>query len=215
MLRGLLWDSDGVLVDSERIFFEVNRDYFRLHQIDLSEQNFFDWFLASDCGAWHLLKNQGMTPAEIDACRRSRNDRYTKRLMSEESLLNLGVANVLARLDSRIAMGVVTSASREHFDAIHQNLGLMRYFEFVLTAESYIRSKPSPEPYLLGLKQLGLPGRQCLAIEDSPRGLQAANAAGINCIVLRNAMTRHHPFTGAYRVVDSADQLLVEIESLL
>ena len=215
MLRGLLWDNDGVLVDTERVYYEVNRDYFRLHEIELTEQEFFNWFLVADRGAWHLLRDRGMTAAEIEACRRTRNDRYTARLITEKNLANPGVAGMLARLATRVSMGIVTSASREHFDAIHRHLGITRYFDFVLTAETFAHSKPSPEPYLLGLKRLGIPGCECLVVEDSPRGLQAANAAGIDCIVLRNAMTRHYPFAGAYNVVDTVDELLAEIEKLL
>jgi beta-phosphoglucomutase-like phosphatase (HAD superfamily) len=91
----------------------------------------------------------------------------------------------------------------------------MPHFEFVLTHESYASSKPSPEPYLLGLERLQLNAADCLVVEDSPRGLQAATAAGIRCIILRNALTRGHDFPGAYRVVDTMPQLLDEIEQLM
>ena len=94
-------------------------------------------------------------------------------------------------------MGVVTSANREHFDIIHRRLDLVRHFRFVLTAEDYRHTKPSPDPYLLGLKRLGLEAGQCLVVEDSPRGLEAARAAGIPCIVLRHELTLGHDFAGA------------------
>lgn len=215
MISGVLWDNDGVLVDTERIFFEVNRDFFRLHQIELSEENFFDWFLCNNCGAWHLLSEQGASRTQIDSYRRQRNDLYTERLLSGQNLSVPGVAGVLAQLSKRVRMGVVTSASRQHFDVIHQETDLACHFEFVLTAETYTNSKPSPEPYLLGLKHLGVSNDDCLIVEDSPRGLQAALAAGIRCIVLRNAMTRHYPFNGAFRVVDTMNELYEEIECLL
>jgi beta-phosphoglucomutase-like phosphatase (HAD superfamily) len=68
---------------------------------------------------------------------------------------------------------------------------------------------------LLGLRWLELQPHQCLVVEDSPRGLQSALAADIRCIVLRNSMTRHHHFEGAYRIVDSMDELLGEVEALM
>ncbi len=94
MLRAILWDNDGILVDSERIFFEVNRAYFERQDIELFEQDFFEWFLVQDCGAWHLLAEQGLSPSEIAQCRVDRNRLFTERLMAEESLLIPGVSEV-------------------------------------------------------------------------------------------------------------------------
>lgn len=214
-ISGILWDNDGVLVDTERIFFEVNRDFFRLHRIELSEENFLDWFLSDNCGAWHLLSERDASHSQIVSYRRQRDDLYTARLRSEQNLSVPGVADVLAQLSRRVRMGIVTSASRQHFDVIHQELDLARHFEFVLTAETYANSKPSPEPYLLGLSRLGVSNDDCLVVEDSPRGLQAALAAGTRCIVLRNPMTRRCSFDGAFRVVDTMSDLHAEIECLL
>jgi beta-phosphoglucomutase-like phosphatase (HAD superfamily) len=68
---------------------------------------------------------------------------------------------------------------------------------------------------LLGLERLGLDAAQCVVVEDSPRGLQAASAAGLRCIVLRNALTRHYDFPGALRVVDDMAQLRAVLEELM
>jgi HAD superfamily hydrolase (TIGR01509 family) len=214
MLRAILWDNDGVLVDTERIFFEANREYFRRHQFELDERQFFDWFLAQDGGAWHWLAGKGMSPAELAACRRERDQLYMARLRVEENLMVPGVRDVLARLQPRMRMGIVTSSRREHFDEIHRRLDLAGFFEFALTAESYARAKPAPDPYVLGLQKLSLSAAECVAIEDAPRGLEAAKAAGIRCIVRRTPLTRDCPFDGAYRVVDSMEELAEAIDRM-
>jgi HAD superfamily hydrolase (TIGR01509 family) len=215
MLAGVLWDNDGVLVDTEQLFYESNRELFARHQIALSERQFFDWYLVDNCGAWHLLAARGVTAPEIAALREGRNRQYSARLAAEHIPAIAGVAELLAALAPRLRMGVVTSSRAEHFDIIHARLPLRRHFEFVLTHESYVNSKPSPEPYLLGLERLGLDAAQCVVVEDSPRGLQAASAAGLRCIVLRNALTRHHDFPGALRVVDDMAQLRAVLEELM
>lgn len=215
MINGILWDNDGVLVDSEHLFFEVNRDFLRPYGVELSEAQFFDWFLCENRGAWHLLLADGVPQSCIKGLRAERNARYTERVLAESALAVAGIEQVLEQLNGRVEMGVVTSASREHYDAIHRHLTLNRHFSFVLTSETYENRKPSPEPYLLGLQRLNLAAGQCLVIEDSPRGLQAAMAAGIRCIVLRNRMTKGYPFAGAYRVVDSVAQLLAAIQAAL
>ncbi|USX24135.1 HAD family phosphatase [Oxalobacteraceae bacterium OTU3CINTB1] len=214
MLQAILWDNDGVLVDTERLFYEANRELFRPLGLGLSEQHFFDWYLADNRGAWHLLE-PAMGEAQMAEHRAHRNRSYALRLASEHIPAIDGVAEVLASLAPRVRMAVVTSSIREHFDIIHARLPLRRHFEFVLTHESCAHSKPAPDPYLLGLARLGVAATDALVVEDSPRGLQAAMAAGIRCIILRNALTRGHDFPGAYRVVDTMAQLLAEIELLL
>lgn len=214
MLQAILWDNDGVLVDTERLFYEANLELFRQHGIELSEQHFFDWYLADNCGAWHLMR-PAPSQEQIELWRAERNRKYAVRLASEQIPAMAGVAEVLASLAPRLRMGVVTSSNHEHFHIIHRRLDLLRHFQFVLTHESYANSKPSPEPYLLGLQRLGLDAADCLVVEDSPRGLQAALAAGIRCIVLRTALTRNYDFAGAWRVVDSMPLLLAEIEQLM
>jgi HAD superfamily hydrolase (TIGR01509 family) len=212
VIEAILWDNDGVLVDTERLFFAANRDMFRGLGIELSEQDFFNWYLADNCGAWHLLD---LTPAQIHHHRRRRDVQYSAMLAAGDQLEIDGMASLLADLAQRVKMAVVTSSRRDHFDLIHARLGFMQHVDFVLAAGDYASTKPSPEPYLLAQQRLGLTGDQCLAIEDSPRGLQAATAAGMRCIVVQNAMTRHYAFDGAYRVVQSIDALKMEIDALL
>jgi HAD superfamily hydrolase (TIGR01509 family) len=215
MIKAILWDNDGVLVNTEYLFYEANREMFLPHGIELSESHFYDWYLADNCGAWHLLAERGMDQQEMAAMRTARDTRHSARLASLSPLAIPGIEQVLERFSGRVPMGIVTGSSREHFDIIHSPLGLLRHFHFVVTAEDYVHSKPSPEPYLLGLEKLGLPASDCLAIEDSPRGLQAALAAGLRCIAIRSALTRDCPFTGAWRVVDTMAQLQDEIAALV
>ena len=72
MLSAILWDNDGVLVDTERFYYQANRDYLRGHGIELSEAQFFEWFLADNCGAWHLLEAGGASAEQIARWRRER-----------------------------------------------------------------------------------------------------------------------------------------------
>lgn len=213
-IEGILWDNDGVLVDTERLFYQSNRELFLPFGVDLSELDFFNWYLADNCGAWHLLEHLDLGEAQVEQLREGRNRRYSELLLGAAVEPIAGVADVLSALGARLPMGVVTSSMGSHFELIHSRLDLLRHFRFVLTAEHYANSKPSPEPYLLGLEKLGLAAAQCVVVEDSPRGLQAATAAGIRCIVLRNELTRHYDFPGAWRIADDMAGLHAELAAL-
>ena len=215
MIKGILWDNDGVLVDTEHLFYEANRDLFREFGIELSHQQFFDCYLADNCGAWHLLTDHALTEAQMEAHRARRNVWHSAALAASPHLAVAGMQAGLARLAPRVAMGIVTSSTREHFDIVHARLDLLRHFAFVVAAGDYTHSKPAPEPYLLGLQRLGLAAAECIAIEDSPRGLQAALAAGLRCLVIRSALTRDYHFDGAYQIVNSPAELFAVIDTLL
>jgi HAD superfamily hydrolase (TIGR01509 family) len=100
-------------------------------------------------------------------------------------------------------MAIVTTSTRAHFELIHKNRLLMRFMDFVLTREDYLLSKPDPEPYLLALRSFGASADECLVVEDSQRGLQAARAAGIDCAIVHNDFTASHDFSGASHLLQS------------
>jgi HAD superfamily hydrolase (TIGR01509 family) len=215
MIKGILWDNDGVLVDTERIFFEVNREILADEEVELSVDDFISWFLEESRGAWHLLHNRGYSFDQVAQLRQLRNLRYTVRLEQAAGLARTGIGEVLARLHGRTRMGVVTASFEHRFHLAHQKSDLLQYFDFIVTKQAHIRPKPFPDAYLLGLKLLGIAPQECIAVEDSPRGLAAASAAGIKCLVLRSELLSAYSFWGAYRVVDTAQELAKEIDRLL
>lgn len=203
----ILWDNDGVLVDSERLFYEANRTYFADLGIDLDVNLYCEHFLCSSTGLWHLLRDRGWDDQRITEGRAQRNRVYASLLRESSNLINPGIENVLEEFVSSCRMAVVTSSAREHFDQIHGRTNLLRHFELVVAAGDYAREKPDPEPYQVAMKRLSVEPRNCIAVEDSPRGLRAAIAAGIDCIVLRSELTAQHPFEEALAIVDSSIEL--------
>ena len=214
-IRGVLWDNDGVLVNTEQLFYESNRDLLLPYGIDLTPKQFFDWFLDNNYGAWHLLLGQGHELTLVDRLRLERKRLFGERLRQARQLAMPGMDHLLDTLRPHVGMGVVTSAYREHFELSHEHSGLRQQFDFVLTRESYGASKPAPDGYLLGLQHLGLAAEECVAVEDAPRGLRAANGAGLECIILRNQMNRHHAFDGAFCVVESVAELAEVLASFV
>lgn len=86
---------------------------------------------------------------------------------------------------------------------IHERTGLLKYFDFVLAAGDYARTKPDPAPYLRAIERSGVDHDACIAVEDSERGHESALRAGIRCVVVAvpSALTRIRRFAGAHRIV--------------
>ena len=205
MREFLLWDHDGVLVDTERWYFQASRDVLGEIGIGLSQQQCLD-FMVDGRSCWDLARAAGYDEPRIEALR-ARRDRLYQELLRTKDIEIDGVAEVLGHLAGRHRMAIVTTARRADFDLIHARRDLLRHFELVLTVEDYPRAKPAPDPYLAALAHFGAEATRALAIEDSSRGLRSAVAAGIACVVVKNTFTASQNFTAAFRVLDSVRQL--------
>jgi HAD superfamily hydrolase (TIGR01509 family) len=207
MIKAIFWDNDGVLVETEHLYFQATQQVLASIGIELTQDQYIDLFLVQGKGAWHLAEEHGIAPGGIERLRRERNARYSD-LIAQAICLTPGIARVLDALCGKYVMGVVTSSRRDHFDLIHRNTGLLKYFDFVLTASDFSRVKPDPEPYLRALDRSGVGREACVAIEDSERGLESAQRAGVNCIVVPTALTRGGNFAGAQRILGSIGEIL-------
>jgi HAD superfamily hydrolase (TIGR01509 family) len=202
----IFWDNDGVLVDTETLYYQATRRVLQGPGVELDPEQFRELFLKRSGGAWHLAVARGVPETAVDGLRAERNRLYAE-LLRTEPVLVPGAAQVLGNLYGRLPMGVVTSSRRDHFELIHARTGFSRYFDFVVTGEDVRETKPSPEPYLRALALTGRSPEECLAVEDSERGLSSAKAAGLTCWVLPTALTRTGDFRTADRVLKSLDEV--------
>ena len=216
MIKAIFWDNDGILVDTEKLYFEANQITFRKIGIELTRELFIENFLIKAKGTWHLAREKGISENEIIKFRAERNDLYTNLIKNEAEVIK-GVEDVLKMLHGKIKMGIVTSSRNDHFQLIHSSTGLTKYFDFVITSDDIENTKPDPEAYLKALELSGYPPEECMVIEDSERGLKAAIAAGLRCCVIPTELTFGGNFTGAYKVLKSITDLLnlPEIQILL
>lgn len=213
MVEAILWDNDGVLVDTECLFFESTRTILASIGIPLSLTQFLDLSMRQGRSAFDLALEQGWEELEVAKLKRERDLLYSDMLRKQTRVLP-GVAETLQKLHGRMRMAVVTSSQRQHFDVMHSATGLRQYFEFVLAREDHRKTKPNPEPYLLALKRLGLQADNCVAVEDSERGLMAAHGAGLRCLVIPTQMTRSCNFQAATAVLPQAEAILDALADL-
>ncbi|MDH4069170.1 MAG: HAD family phosphatase [Ignavibacteria bacterium] len=205
-IEWIFWDNDGVLVDTERYYFEATKTVLASVGVELTEQQYQDLFLRQAVGAWHYAKERGFTDEEVKDLRRRRFNLYTELVQGRDTKLP-GVTSVLRELKDRYRHAIVTSSRRHHFDVIHQSTGLLPFFDFVLAREDYSLSKPDPEPYLKALERADVKPDNALVIEDSERGLTAAVAAGIRCWITPSHFTEGFRFEGADRILNGIEEI--------
>jgi HAD superfamily hydrolase (TIGR01509 family) len=177
--RAILWDNDGVLVDTERWFFEANRLELAALGVTATSAQFEEINLRRGVS---LLSLSGLEGEALRALYARRDARYSE-LLRTENLAIPGMLGLLERTRAHVfRTGIVTASRREHFHIIHGLSGMLQHVDFAVVREDYPRAKPYPDGYLAGIERAGLAARECLAVEDSPRGIAAARAAGLACV---------------------------------
>ena len=199
MKKYILFDHDGVLVDTEFWYYKAGER--ALAEIGLTldkDQYLRDMNLG--LGTWAQVRAAGVDEEAISRQREVRDDYYQEYLRTESIEID-GVVEALVELSKYVRMAIVTTAKRVDFEIIHEKRQVGQFMDFVLVREDYKFAKPHPEPYLTGLKRFGATREETLVVEDSSRGLTSAVAAGIDCAIVYNDFAKAHDFSQAsYRI---------------
>ncbi len=206
MKKYILFDNDGVLVETEIYYFKSSKRALKeFFCLDLEFDTYME-IMARGGRAWEIAEAQGIPQKEIIQARIKRDIYYQDYIKNEDIAID-GVQNVLKELSKKYKMGIVTTSKRADFELIHKARGLVDFMDFTLCLEDYKRSKPHPEPYLSGLKKFSANKKETIVVEDSQRGLTSAHRAGIECVIVHNNFTATHDFSNATHKIDKLSDL--------
>lgn len=201
----ILWDHDGVLVETEPWYFEATRRCIAELGIELNLNDYLR-DMASGRSAWeHALALD--VPVERVASQRAARDDLYQQYLREQDIEIPGVESVLETLAADYSMAIVTTAKRIDFELIHESRRIVRHMQFVLASGDYPRAKPAPDPYLKALEKFAATPEQALVVEDSERGLRSAVAAGIDCVIVKNDFVAGQDLSAATYQIASLDEL--------
>jgi beta-phosphoglucomutase len=183
--QNVLFDMDGVIVDSEPLHAEVYQRTLRKYGYELTlEQYKAHIFGRTDrAGLQHYFDALGISddPAAILA---EKSQAYLE-FAADKLVPYQEVVELIHDLASRrVTLGLVTGALRAEAELTLHTLSIRDHFAAVIAAEDIVRSKPDPEGYLKGARALGASPETCVVIEDAPSGVQAARAAGMHCVAV-------------------------------
>jgi len=176
-VQAILFDFDGVLVDSEPTRFKAGAEALAEIGVSLTWERFLAaWLGRTDAaGLRDILGDRYEAEGKRVVVRR--NALYEARLGEVPPFSD--AARLLGRLPPGIRLAVATGSRRAEVERILARLGWLRQFRTLVTAEDYRQAKPAPDPFLTAARGLDLPPPSCLVVEDSPAGVAAAQAAGM------------------------------------
>ena len=182
-LRAVLFDMDGLLVDSEPLWFEAERSVMARLGGPWTPADQVALIGGSLAHSVAYMRARAVRPAEPEQIGRWLLDGMADLVARNGVRLMPGAAGLLAELAAAgIRCALVTSAQRQIMDAVIDSTGLT--FAVTICAEDVRRGKPDPEPYLRAAALLGEAPARCVVLEDSPRGVAAAQAAGCPVIAV-------------------------------
>ncbi len=198
MLEALIFDFDGLILDTETPEVEVWQSIYREHGQDLPvhewSKTIGGYGLSNFDAAIHLGELTGLDPAPLRARYRAESDAVIRAKSIQPGVLDL----ILDARQRGLGLAVASSSRHEWVDAHLTRLNLIQHFDHVICADDVApgRTKPNPDLFLLALTRLGVRNDAAVVFEDSPNGVCAARAAGIFVVAVPNALTSQLIFEG-------------------
>ena len=207
MTKAVLWDLDGVLVDTAPFHFQAWQELFKSVGKGFTEADFRRTFgLRNDAILGDILGE--LTPAEVERLAQRKEELYRGKVEGRVTAIP-GAVGLLRRLQERVRkIAIVSSTPRENVRVVLRSLGLEGVFEAVVAEEDAPKGKPDPQGFLLAAEKLGVAAGECVVIEDAPGGVEAAKRAGMRCIGLTTSRPRE-ALAAADLVVESLQEATV------
>jgi HAD superfamily hydrolase (TIGR01509 family) len=206
-LRAIVFDMDGVLVDSEPVHFEATRLLLLEHGVTYAPDEKENFYGCTDLEVFRQLRERYRLPAD----ERDLAEAWVTRaagLLAHRMVPMAGVPEVLRQLQAEgWRLALASSSSPAIIETTIAGLGLAGMFETTVSGRDVAEGKPAPDIFLEAVRRLGLRPDRCLVVEDSYNGLQAARAAGIPCIVIPCQSTAGQDFSGATARLASLHEL--------
>lgn len=209
MLNALIFDFDGLILDTETPEVDVWQDIYREHghelPVDEWAKTIGGYGISNFDAATHLSGLTGRDPAPLRARYRLEADAIIHAKPIQPGVLNL----IHDGRKRELKLAVASSSPHSWVDTHLARLGLVEYFERVICSEDVGpgRTKPNPDLFLEALNQLGVKKEAAVIFEDSPNGVKAARAAGIFVVAVPNPLTARLGVRGADLTVNSLEEV--------
>lgn len=201
----ILFDFDGVIVDSESLHHRAYERALAPYGVDaIPLEIYADAFSNRGVGLEYCASRvPGLDVAELKRTKA----RVFREILESDARLLPGVKDTLRALAAKWPLAVATGSEHAAAALVLERFGLDGFFRAVIAREDYARDKPAPDAFLRACEVLHALPASCLIVEDSYKGLCAASAAGIPCVVVPNDYTRSGDFTGAAAILGSIREL--------
>jgi len=201
-LRAVVFDLDGTLVDSERLSFQAWRELLRRHDYDLADVDIVATRGQSYPDVHAYFAERASLPA-ADAFWPALSGRLFELFDTDLEVFEDAVATARELKERGVPIAIATSSLRERLEATLRAADLEELFDVTVAGDEVEKGKPAPDLFLAAAERLGVAPEECVAVEDSPTGVEAAVAAGMRVV----AVARHRDHRAHLRCDTVVDEL--------
>lgn len=218
MIKTVIFDMDGVLIDSEIIFFEINRMLFKKLNIEVSESLLDSFVGVSGNYKWETIKKLYHLPQSSEELTAYNWSIYINHL--QDNIHNLkpidGVVKFIKDLHkNKVNLAVASSSPMRVIEIVMNAFNINQYFDILVEGGQVSKGKPEPDIFLYAADKIGTNIKDCLVIEDSSNGVRAAKRAGMKCIGFYNRNSGDQDLSEADVIIDSfKDISFIEVKKL-
>lgn len=209
--KAVIFDMDGVIIDSEPIHSRVKMDTFAHFNLPFDEAELVHYMgRTSRVIFGETLAKHGRTDITAADMAAYKHEHYLEVLESGAIEPVAGSVELIKALHGAgIPIALATSSNVRAMNAVLDNFGIREYFTSILSGGELPESKPHPAIYLISAQRLGMKPEDCMVIEDTTNGIRAAKAAGMYCVAYRNPNSGEQDLSLADRVVDSFSEIKI------
>jgi len=219
MLKTIIFDFDGIIADTEPIHLEAFKIVLKDFSIELTDEDYFNKYLAYDDKTLFdkilLESGKDNSPVVINNLIDKKHI-IIKSLIESNVVLFPGFTDFIKLIQNRYLICIASGALLAEIELILNKFRLLNFFHSITSADEVINCKPDPEPFIKALGKINknrenmIKPSECLVIEDSIHGVDAAVAAGMSCVGITNSYN-HEMLKDANVVVDSFNELNIDI----
>lgn len=210
-MKALIFDMDGVIIDSEPIHFEVDIQTMREFGVNISIDELNKYVGTTNEYMLNDLKNKYKIKKSFEEMLEYKMELTIRKIKEAKISAILGIPELLISLKSKnIKTAIGSSSPKELINTVIEKFKLEKYFECIVSGDDVKEGKPKPDIYLEVSKIIGVAPEECIVIEDSRNGVLAAKNAGMKCIGFKNINSGNQDLSKADVIVDSIKSINIE-----
>lgn len=213
MIKAVIFDMDGVIIDSEPKHIKFEQELFRSLGAAVNEDEHLKFVGTTSQYMWASIKRNHKLEQTVDELVKLDRDKYFEFLINDDSLVSInGVNELVVRLKKEnLKLAVASSSPIDVIEYVINKLGLIKYFDLIVTGDYVKRSKPNPDIFLYAAEKLSVKPNNCLVIEDSENGVNAAKNADMKCVGYKNLNSGNQNITRADMIIKNFNDFNYDI----